>query len=504
MIGSRSRRPNVTRTHLLGWLLLPGLLLTGCLVGPDHRPPAPLGTQPLPSRFDAATNGVTWVPARSSAPAGDALPLPQDWWRGFQDPEADRLIDLAMQANPTLAVAAAQVARARAEAGIVGSARWPTARLSGTYTRQRGSANAFNPGNAAGVGRTYSLTTIPLEATWEPDLWGRVRRLRERAEATVQVSEREAAGVRLALQAEVASQLLLWRSLGIQSRILTETTQSLGRALDLTRLRRQGGLGTELEVNQATALLASTSAQLPGIRLQRLRLEHALATLCGRPANGFTLTDTTPAWPTPNPPEFPETLPSELLERRPDIAAAERRVAAANAAIGLAHAAFYPRFHLSVMGGLQSLHGSDVFTAPSRMWSLGPGVELPLFTGGRLRGQLASARAEHEGSAAAYRETVLNALQEVEDGLAAHRELAAQAELEQQALAAARRSRELAENRYRSGLVSYLEVVTAQTLALERELAVVRLEGERRLNAVALARALGGGWQAPSGRDTPP
>lgn len=474
-------------TRVLAWCA--GLaLLAGCTVGPEYRRPAPLGTNALPARFDNATNGVAWTPA-GPASAGVA----PDWWRGFEDPEIDRLVGLATASSPTAALAAARVDEARAQAGIAGAALWPSASLSGTHNRIRGSAHAFNAGAAAGVGRTYTLTTIPLEATWEPDLWGRLRRLREQAGAAVAVSESEAAAVRLGLQAEVASDVVLLRSAAAQLRILSDTTNSLARALALTRERRRGGIGTDLEVSQATALYQGAAARIPPLRLQQARIRNALAALCGLPANGFTLADA----PTkPSAPALPELVPSDLLERRPDIAAAERRVAAANAAIGVATAAFYPRFHIAAMGGLQSLHGADVFTAPSRMWSLGPGVDLPVFTGGRLTGQLAAARANHDAATAAYRKAVLDALQEVEDGLAAHRELAAQKAAESAALDAARRARDIAENRYRSGLVSYLEVTTAQTLALERELAVAQLGGERRLATVALARALGGGWTA--------
>ncbi len=465
----------------------------GCKVGPDHRTPSPFGTNAMPARFDGATNEVAWLPARSPGPA-----VAPDWWRGFGDPEIDRLVVLATNASPSVSTAIARVAEARGQASIAGAALWPGADLGGSVIRQRSSAHAFSPGVGAGVGRTYTTTTIPLEATWEPDLWGRIRRLREQAGAAVAVSEAEVGAVRLGLEAEVAADVVLHRSLSVQLRVLADTTNSLGRALELTRQRRRGGIGTDLEVSQATAQLEGTAARIPATRLLRTKLEHALAALCGSAANGFAVAPPPPGGRTDSIPLPPEILPSELLERRPDIAAAEKRVEAANAAIGVARAAFYPRFRIAAMAGLQSLHGSDVFSAPSRMWSLGPSVDLPLFTGGRLSGQLASARANHEASVGAYRETVIRALREVEDELATQRELAAQWTSESAAFAAARRSREISESRYRSGLVSYLEVVSAQTVALERELAVARLDGERRLAIVALARALGGGWQPPA------
>ncbi len=477
-------------TSLAGVVVVLAALAAGCRVGPDHHTPAPLGTNAMPARFDGATNGVAWLPART----GPASVAP-DWWRGFRDPELDRLVRLATNANPSVVLAAARVAEARAQAGIAGAAAFPSVNLSGSHTRLRGSENAFNPGPAAGVGRTYSIDSIPLEATWEADLWGRVRRIRELANANVAAVESDERSARLAVVAEVAADVATHRELTAELRVLSESTNAFARSMDLARQRRRGGIGTDLEVSQAEAQYEGTAARIPAARLRRARVEHALAALCGVAPNGFAIADTAPGADAGAIPAIPELLPSELLERRPDIAAAEKRVEAANAGIGVAKAAFYPRFHISAMAGVQSLHGSDLFTAPSRMWSLGPGVDFPVFTGGRLRGQLAAARAEHEASVAIYRQAVLDALRETEDGLSARRELDQQWLSQNAALAAARKARDIAGNRYKAGIVSYLEVLTAETVALERELDAVRLEGDRRLASVALARALGGGWQ---------
>jgi NodT family efflux transporter outer membrane factor (OMF) lipoprotein len=264
------------------------------------------------------------------------------------------------------------------------------------------------------------------------------------------------------------------------------------RSLDLTRKRRSGGVGTDLDVAQAETQLKSAQAQIPAVELQRTKLLHAIATLCGTPATTFALepqSELENASAT-----IPTLLPSELLERRPDIAAAERRVAAANADIGVAKTAFYPRILFRGFAGFQSINAGTLFDWPSRVWSLGPSLELPIFTGGRNRAELAISKAAYQETSAVYRQTVLAAFQEVEDQLAAQRLLTSQLEFENAALSAARRTLEIANNRYKAGLVTYLEVATAQSSALVHERTVVQLSAERLTAMVGLAKALGGGW----------
>src|SRR5262249_26158711 len=257
--------------------------------------------------------------------------------------------------------------------------------------------------------------------------------------------------------------------------------------------RRRGGIASDLDVSQAETVLRATEAELPPLRLQRSRVLHAMATLCGQPATGFEVPAAT-SGPT-EPPQVPASLPSELLERRPDVAASERRMAEANARVGVATSAFYPRLRVNGLAGFQSVDAGTWFDWPSRFWSVGPSLELPLFTGGRNRAQLEFAKAVYTVNVAQYRQTVLAAFQEVEDQLAAQQLLAAQLDAEIAALKAANRTLEIANNRYKAGLVTYLEVATAQSAALNLERTVVQLRGEKLVAAVGLIKAVGGGWE---------
>jgi multidrug efflux system outer membrane protein len=274
---------------------------------------------------------------------------------------------------------------------------------------------------------------------------------------------------------------------------LDETTVAYRRSLELTQNRRKSGIATDLDVSQAETQLASAEAQIPAVQLLRAQALHALATLCGQPAMSFTVNV-----PTNVPlaaPGIPLGIPSELLERRPDIAAAERRVAAANAGIGVATAAFYPVVMINGAAGYQSIDTSTLFDWPSRVWSIGPSLTLPLFTGGRNRAQLTVARRAYDEVVANYRQTVLTAFQEVEDQLSAQRLLTAQLDAQKAALESARHTLEIANNRYQAGLVTYLEVATAQTAALIQERAVVQLQGQDRVALIGVIKALGGKWE---------
>jgi NodT family efflux transporter outer membrane factor (OMF) lipoprotein len=279
-------------------------------------------------------------------------------------------------------------------------------------------------------------------------------------------------------------------------KLLSQTAVAYQHALELTQNRHKAGIASELDVAQAETQLNSAKGQIPAVDLQRAQLRHALAALCGQPATTFTLTQNTMA--SRNLPVIPLSVPSEWLESRPDISAAERTVAAANTDIGVAKAAFYPRVLLNGSGGFQSISASDLFTWPSHLWAIGPTLQLPIFTSGRNRAQLASARAAYDGAVATYRQTVLAAFQDVEDQLAAQSLLAQQLNAENAALASAQRTLDISNNRYKAGVEQYLDVITAQTTTLAHEQSVIQLNGQRLAASVSLIKSLGAGWRQPS------
>jgi multidrug efflux system outer membrane protein len=465
------------------------LLLAGCKVGPNYHRPSPLGTNAIPTRFSPAdTNAPEW---KSAEPAAS---LPRGtWWEIFGDVELNRLETLATVNNQELAGALARFDQARASVDIAHSGLLPQVQLDSSFTRQRTSFNQPQSGQAAGSSPTFNNFTMQLQAGWEADLWGRVRRQVEAAQATLNASADDLEGVRLAINAEVATDYFTIRALDAEHDLLARAAETFRRSLELTLNRRKGGIASDLDVSQAQTQLRSTEAQLPALELQRAKLVHALATICGQPAIGFNLaSDTAQATFVP---KVPVSLPSELLERRPDIAAAEQRMAAANAQVGVAQGAFYPRLVFNGLAGFQSLDAASWFNWPSRFWAVGPSLQLPLFTGGLNRAQLALARAGYDSTVAGYRQTVLDAFQEVEDQLAAQRLLQTQVEAEASAFSAAQHTLEIANNRYKAGLVTYLEVAVAQSSALALEQSVVQLRGEKLVAAVGLVRALGGGWE---------
>jgi len=470
-------------------------LLAGCAIGPDYHLPAAIGTNRMPAAFAGAaalTNMGNWKPAEPSAH------LPRGvWWEIFGDSELNRLETAATEANQDLAVAFSRFEQARALVNVARADLFPQASATPSLTRQRTSVNMVDRGQASGVSHTYNTFTVPLDASWELDLWGRVRRQVEAARALLSAASDDLEAAKLAVQTEVATDYFVLRAMDAEYVLLQQTAEAYRRSLELTRNRRQGGIASDLDVAQAETQLTTTEAQLPAVDLQRAKLRHALGTLCGQVASGFEPAPAQGAL--TSSPAIPISLPSELLERRPDIAAAERRMAAANAEVGVAQTAFYPRLLFQGAAGFQSIDASTLFDWPSRFWAVGPSLELPLFTGGRNRAQLAAARSAYNSAVGSYRKTVLVAFQEIEDQLAAQRLLAAELDAENAALASARRTLEIANNRYKTGLVTYLEVATAQSAALAHERTVVEL-GDQRLSAsVALIKALGGGWNANEG-----
>ena len=466
-------------------------VVAGCSVGPDyHRPPV-MASQPMPAAFTetgSATNYPEWKVAQPAAN------LPRGaWWKIFDRAELDRLESLAATNNQDLAAMTAQVEQARALVKIARADFFPQLSAQPSYVRQGTSVNAPENGAPAGAAYTYNTFTAPLDLNWELDLWGRVRRESESAQAHFEAVADDFASARLLLQAEVAGDYFILRSLEAEHALVAETITTYRRSLELTQNRRKGGIASDLDVSQAETQLRVAEAELPALDLQRETLLHALATLCGQPATGFQLAPEDLA--TTAIPNLPVSLPSELLERRPDIAAAERRMRAANADVGVAKSAFYPQVYLNGSAGYESLNANSLFDWPSRMWALGPSVNLPLFTGGRNRAQLAAARAAYDGTVADYRATVLTAFQEVEDQLSAQRLLAAQFNAQSAAAAAAQHTVDISNNRYQAGLDTYLNVATAQSVTLSNERTVVQLAGQRLVAEVALIKALGGGWQ---------
>ena len=473
------RRRWVAR-RMLAWVA-PGILLGGCVVGPNYRKPE---ATEIPASYAGATNGWKLAEPRADVPKGN-------WWEIFGDPELDRLESEGASANQQLKAAWAAFEQARAVADVAQSGYFPHLGLSPMLNRERNSANRPINGVSNGRSETYTTIQVPLDFRYEVDLWGRVRRTVEAARASEQADAADVEGTRLAIQAEIASDYFALGALDAELFLLRTNVEVFRRSLELTRNRRSGGIATDLDVAEAQTVLKTAEAQIPAVGLRRARTEHALAVLVGRSPSTFVL----PGRPLSlSPPVVPSGLPSELIERRPDIASAERRMAAANANIGVAKAAFFPTVRLNGLAGFESVSAGTLFDWPSRLWAVGPSITVPLFEGGRPKATLRQARAAYDEVVSNYRQTVLKAFAEVEDNLSAQGLLASQQEAETAALEAARKTLEIASNRYRAGLVTYLEVATAQTAELERERATVRLRGEQLVTSVALVKSLGGGW----------
>jgi multidrug efflux system outer membrane protein len=462
-----------------------GVLLAvgGCAVGPDYSRPA----APVPETY-AATNIWKIAEPRAGMPKGN-------WWEVFGDAELDRLEADAAVANQQLKAAVASFEQARAFVDVSRAGLFPHVGLSPTYLRSRDSANRPVNGTSSGTpDNPYNTFIVPATASYEVDIWGQVRRTVESAKAGAVASADDVETVRLGIQAEVATDFFALHALDAEIAILQSSVKVFQKSLDLTRNRRAGGIATDLDVAQAETILKTTEALIPDTRLQRVRTEHALAVLTGRAPSGFNIPEKSL---TLAPPILPAGLPSELLERRPDIAAAERRVAAANANIGVAKSAFYPQVQLNGIAGFESVSAGTLFDWPSRFWALGPTVTAPIFEGGQLKANLRTARAAYDQTVANYRQSVLTAFSEVEDNLAAQQLLLSEYDAQVAALKAAQKTLEIANNRYRAGLVTYLEVATAQNAALELERTVVQLRGNQLITTISLIKSLGGGWEAP-------
>jgi multidrug efflux system outer membrane protein len=458
-------------------------LVAGC-TAPAYQ--TPQLTAPLPQTYKETG---PWTPA---APA-DAAPR-GDWWTAFGDPQLDALEARIEAANPSLAQALARYDEARAFYARARADLFPQLNL--TAAVGPGSESGGRP--AGGEQRLRNnLTTIGGTASYELDLWGRVRNQVAAGRADMQASAGDLAAVRLSLQAELADSYLTLRGLDAQARVLDETVDSYAKALQLTQVRHAGGAASGLDVGRAETQLSSAQATRTSIGTQRALMEHAIASLVGVPASSFSIA---PASALPAAPQVPVAAPSLLLQRRPDVAAAERRAYAANRRIGVARSAFFPTVSLGASGGsLTSSWAEQLLTAPNAYWALGPTLAMTLFDGGRRQAGVHAADAAFDEASASYKATVLTAFQEVEDNLALINRTADQLRQEQAALDAARRTESISLALYRQGAGTYLDVVTAQNAALDAERSVIVLQSVRLRASVDLVRALGGGWnpQAP-------
>jgi len=453
-------------------------LFGGCAVGPDYERP------------DAE------VPQAYKEAGAWKLAQPQDeasrgkWWEIFKDPQLGALLEQVEISNQNVLASEAQFRRARSLLAASRAGYFPTVTADASIVRSR-SPSGLVGGTTAG--RTITNRSATLDAGWELDLWGRVRRTVESNEANAQASAADLAAARLSAQAALASNYFLLRVLDAQKQILDDNVAALQRSLDLTKNRYAAGVAAKVDLVQAETQLKSTLADAIDTGVQRAQLEHAIAILIGKPPAAFSLPPTPLAVTMP---AVPPALPSALLERRPDIAAAERTVAAANAQIGVAKAAYFPSLTLSGSYGSRSADASQWFTVPSRFWSIGPALAQSIFDAGLRRAQTEQAIAGYDATVAEYRQAVLAGFQEVEDNLAALRILGEEAQVQEEAVRAARESVVLTTNQYKAGIVSYINVVTVQTTQLNNERTAVGILGRQLVAAVTLVKALGGGWSA--------
>ncbi len=459
------------------------LLLAGCTVGPKYTKPAvpaaPAYSEQPPAGYTEA-NG--WKPAQPS----DAT-LRGNWWDLFGDAQLTALEVQVPVANQTLRAAEGSFRQARAAIRFNRAALYPTLSTGPDISTNRVSAN--NPTGARGF--IYNSFVLPVDLSYEADLWGRIRRSITAARENYQASAADLENVKLSLQSELAIDYFEARSLDAQKELLDNNVIAFEKALQLTQNRYNGGVASKAEVMQAQTQLDQTQAQDIDVDAARAEYEHAIAVLIGKNPEEFKL----PVAPLRRgPPVIPTGVPSQLLERRPDIAIAERRMAAQNEQIGIVRAAFFPQLLITAAGGLQSGSIVDWFTWPSRYWAVGPQVAQYIFDAGRRRAQLESVQAGYDITIADYRQSALTAFREVEDNLATLRILEQESAKQQQATAAAETSVELAINRYKGGIVTYLEVITAQNIALTNQRTGVDLMRRRMDASVLLIRALGGGW----------
>jgi multidrug efflux system outer membrane protein len=455
-------------------------LLVGCVVGPNyHRP-----TVQAPDAYK------TEAPWRVAAPK-DSLPKGA-WWGIFNDSELNAYEQQLLNANQSLAAAQDRLSQARALARVASAGYFPTFSTDPSASRTRYSGNRPE---VVTLGRplTQSTFEIPFLLNYEPDLFGKERRTLEAANASLQSTAADMYNVNLVLSAELAADYFTLRELDAETQVVREAVTIQQKGLQLVDSRHKGGVASGLDLAQQQTLLDSTQTQLYLVEQQRAQYEHAIAVLTGNPASTFTVPVRALS---ATPPAVPLGLPSDLLERRPDIATAERQMAYQNALVGVATAAFYPQLTLFGGGGVQSTDITALFTAPSAVWSVGGDLLQPIFQGGRNRANLAATRSAYDESVANYRQSVLTAFQQVEDGLSGLNTLSQANTTQDAAVADSRRALELANNRYVGGVTSYLDVITAQATLLNNQRLATQLLGQQMVMSVYLVKALGGSWDA--------
>jgi NodT family efflux transporter outer membrane factor (OMF) lipoprotein len=420
-----------------------------------------------------------------------------NWWEIFQDSQLNGLEQQINISNQNLKVAVAQYQQARAALRYVRADYYPTLSTDPSATREKYSGN--RPGSVA-RGTTFNDFLLPADFSYQVNAWGRVSKNVESYREQAQASAADLAVVNLTMHADLAVDYFAARTLDAEQTLLQNTVAQYEQALQLNQERYKGGLASEVEVEQARTILETTRAQLVDVGVARAQYEHAAAVLVGKAPEEFSL----PPLPlTTPPPPIPVGVPSELLERRPDIAASERRVASASAQIGLAKTAYYPLINIVASGGFESGTITTLLQGPSALWSVGASAAATIFDGGRRHATNDEARAAYDSSVASYRQTVLSAFQQVEDNLAALRVLEQEAGVQATAVQSARRSLDLSNTRYEGGVTSYLEVITAQNAALSDEVTAVNILGRRMASAVLLIEALGGGWERSNLPDHP-
>jgi len=458
-------------------------LLAGCTVGPKYTKPAvpaaPAFREQPPKSF---TESQGWKQAQ---PADTTLRA--DWWRMFGIPELDRLEDQVNPSNQTLKAAEARYREARALIRLNRANLYPTISTTPSIT-----TNRFSQSKPTGtIPADFGDYTLPVDLNYELDAWGRVRRSIAAARQETQASAGDLETIRLSLHAELATDYFELRSLDAQKQLFDETLVAYQKALDLTQSRYDGGLSSLAEVAQARTQLETTRAEDVGVGVARATFQHAIAILVGRNPEDLALS---PVPLNTTPPVIPVGVPSQLLERRPDIAAAERRTAEANEQIGIARAAFFPTLLLTATGGFEGNRPVDWLSWPSRFWAVGPLAAETIFDAGRRRAASESAAAAYDEAVANYRQAALTAFQQVEDALSTLRVLEQQSQAERVAVEAAQQSLDLSLNRYKGGLVTYLEVITAQSIVLQNQSAEVDILRRRMDASVFLIKSLGGGW----------
>jgi NodT family efflux transporter outer membrane factor (OMF) lipoprotein len=459
-------------------VLVAVLQFAGCAVGPKYKTPI----APAPPAYKEIGDWKTAQPSDQK--------LGGNWWEIFQDLQLNALEQQINVSNQNLRAAVALYQQSRAALRYVRADYYPTLTAGASATRQEYSGHR-PPQTSIFDGLTFNDFVLPVSLSYQANVWGRVSKNVESYREQAQASAADLAVINLTLHGTLAVDYFAARTLDAEEKLLTDTVAQYQQAWQLNEDRYQGGLASEVEVEQAKTILETTRAQMVDVGVARSQFEHAVAVLIGKPPAEFTL----PPLPlTTPPPAITVGIPSELLERRPDIAAAERRVASANAQIGLAKTAYYPSLNFLGVGGFESGSITTLLQGPSALWSVGASSVMTVFDVGRRRALNDEAKASYDSTVASYRETVLGAFQQVEDNLAALRILEHEAGVQDVAVQAAQRSLDLSNTRYEGGVTSYLEVITAQNAALADEVTAVNILGRRMASAVLLIQALGGGW----------